>query len=257
MTTKKKTSVKEETPTMAAQFDQGQEPTICCVNLAKTPLGFELESLVVAMQEFIDLHFKPIWQVGCKLISSPSIIPGTWGMVFLDDSDEAGALGYHDLTADGLPMSKVFLNTLAKNDEEVSVTASHELVEYLIDPGIQMLAQGPKGFYAYEVADMVETETFPVGNFNMTNFCTPAWFEIFREPGSARFDYLNSCKRPFEIRPGGYMSIFAKGRWTQEFGSRAAKKTFLIEDHQRGMLRQPLKLKVSRPIMRLRPSNAK
>jgi hypothetical protein len=33
--------------------------------------------------------------------------PGAWWLVFLDDSDQAGALAYHDLTNEGLPISKV------------------------------------------------------------------------------------------------------------------------------------------------------
>jgi len=37
---------------------------------------------------------------------------GSWWLVFLDNSDQAGALAYHDLTNDGLPISKVFVKTL-------------------------------------------------------------------------------------------------------------------------------------------------
>jgi hypothetical protein len=33
---------------------------------------------------------------------------GSWWLVMLDDSDQAGALGYHDLTSDGLPLGNIF-----------------------------------------------------------------------------------------------------------------------------------------------------
>jgi hypothetical protein len=38
--------------------------------------------------------------------------PDGWWLVFLDNSDQAGALAYHDLTNEGLPLSKVFVNLL-------------------------------------------------------------------------------------------------------------------------------------------------
>jgi hypothetical protein len=48
-------------------------------------------------------------------------------------ADTAGALGYHDLTHDGQPISKVFVKTTIKDGELVSVTACHELFEMVID----------------------------------------------------------------------------------------------------------------------------
>ncbi|MGH8711666.1 MAG: hypothetical protein ACREVA_10200 [Burkholderiales bacterium] len=84
-------------------------------------------------------------------------------MVFLDDADQPGALAYHDLTPDGLPQSKVFVKTTLENNDLVSVSASHELVEMLVDPAINLMTTGPdpKTIYAYESADPVEAFSFP------------------------------------------------------------------------------------------------
>jgi len=70
---------------------------------------------------------------------------------------QPGALAYHDLTPDGLPVSKVFVKTTLDNNDLVSVSASHELVEMLVDPAINMMTTGPdpKTMYAYESADPV------------------------------------------------------------------------------------------------------
>ena len=54
----------------------------------------------------------------------------------MDDSDQAGALGYHDLTSAGLPMGKVFARTDLQNNLSWTVTVSHELLEILGDPMI-------------------------------------------------------------------------------------------------------------------------
>ena len=81
-----------------AAFDKGQVPTIACINKATVSLGVDLDKLVPALQEFVDKCFGPVWGVSCKLTKSASFIPGAWAIVFLDNADVQGALGYHDLT---------------------------------------------------------------------------------------------------------------------------------------------------------------
>ena len=44
--------------------------------------------------------------------------------MFLDNSDQAGALAYHDLTNEGLPLSKVFVKTIQADNASVSVGAT-------------------------------------------------------------------------------------------------------------------------------------
>src|SRR5207253_607227 len=95
---------------LAAAFGQGgQFPTIGCVNLATTPLGVDFDKLIAALQKFLDEHFVPIWGYPAKLVKYPSVkaIPADqWQFLFMDDADVAGALGYHDLTKKGQPVSK-------------------------------------------------------------------------------------------------------------------------------------------------------
>jgi hypothetical protein len=223
---------------LAAEFDQGQVPTIACVNMATTALGVDWKQLVAALDEYANAIFASVWGTPAKIIdggTGPSIPSGCWGMLFLNDADAPGALGYHDLTPEGLPLSKVFVRTTLNDGQKVSVTAAHELVEMLVDPGIQMGAIGKDGqtWYAYEMADAVEREEFEVKGVAMSNFVYPAWFEAFRAPGSVKFDHLGTCKRPFELRPGGYMPVFGKGGWTQIFGSQEAAEHFNTASHPR------------------------
>jgi len=154
-------------------------------------------------------------------------------MAFLDDADVANALGYHDLTPDGLPLSKVFVKSTRAVGQKVSVTACHELAEMLVDPAINLCATGPGSvFYAYETADAVEEVEFTIRGIPMSDFVYPAWFEGFRKPNSAQFDYARKVKRPFQILPGGYMSVFKNGRWTQVFGSATKARRFRREDRR-------------------------
>ena len=126
---------------------------------------------------------------------------GQWATVFLDNADQPGALAYHDLTADGLPLAKVFVKTTLANHDLVSVSASHELVEMPVDPAINLLATGPdpKTVYAYESADPVEALSYPVNGIPMTDFVYPSYFENFHKPGSVQFDRLKKVNRPFRF----------------------------------------------------------
>src|SRR6267143_1983090 len=171
-------------------FNQGAIPTIACFNKANTALGVDFDALIAAMQAYIDNNIAPVWGTPATLVKTTDFQPGAWAMVFLDNADQAGALAYHDLTPDGFPQSKVFVKTTLDNHDLVSVSASHELDEMLVDPAINMMSTGPDRttVYAYESADPVEALSFDVGGIQMSDFVYPSYFEDFRQPNSVQFD---------------------------------------------------------------------
>ena len=215
-------------------FNQGLVPTIACFNKATVPLGVDLDKLIAAMQQYVDQYVAPVWGTPANLIKSTDFVKSAWAVVFLDNADAPGALAYHDLTPDGLPQAKVFVKTTLENNDLVSVSASHELVEMLVDPAINMMTTGPdpKLMYAYESADPVEQLTFPVSGIEMSDFVHPAYFETFRKPGSAQFDHLNQVTQPFQVLSGGYQIIFKNGKWSQVFGSAEKEQSFAREDRR-------------------------
>ena len=217
-------------------FNQGVIPTIACFidKTTKTPLGEDLDKLIAAMQAYVDQHVAPVWGTPAKLVKSTGFLKDAWAVVFLDNADQPGALAYHDLTPEGLPLSKVFVKTTINNGDLVSVSASHELVEMLVDPAINMMTTGPdpKATYAYESADPVEALSFPVNGIPMSDFVYPAYFEVFRKPGSVKFDHENKVTKPFQILSGGYQIVFKNGKWTQVFASETKKKSFAREDRR-------------------------
>ncbi len=224
--------MKIQHPIMAA-FNRGQLPRIACIQKTNLPLGVDFNRLMIVLQKFIDSVFAPIWGVPAKLIKSDTFIPKAWAIVFLDKADVSNALGYHHLTPEGLPLSKIFVESTLRAGQKVSVTASHELAEMLVDPAINLCAIGPEGLiYAYETADAVEEEEFLVDGIAMSDFVYPAFFEGFRKPASVQFDYLKKVRRPFQILKGGYMPVFKNGKWTQIFGSAAKKIRFAKEDRR-------------------------
>ncbi len=215
-------------------FNQGEIPTIACFNQATVDLQVDYDALIAAMQTYIDDSIVPVWGTPATLVKADGFQKGAWAMVFLDDADQAGALAYHDLTPDGFPVAKVFVRTTLENNDLVSVSASHELVEMLVDPAINLMTTGPdpKTIYAYESADPVEALSFDVDGIAMSDFVYPSYFEVFHPAGSVQFDQMNKVNKPFQILSGGYQIIFKNGNWSQVFGSEKKKKAFAKEDRR-------------------------
>jgi hypothetical protein len=229
-------------------FGGGEEPTIACINQATVGLGVDFAKLVNVLQEYVDRLLAPVWAAPARLVRATGFLKGAWAMAFLDDADAQDALGYHDLTPEGLPLAKVFVKTTLDDGQMVSVTASHELAEMLVDPAVNLLSTGPnsKLVYAYESADPVEEVSFRLRGVPLSDFVYPSYFEDFHKPGSIRFDYSRKVRRPFQILPGGYQLVFRNGKWSQIYGSKAKRMRFERED-RRG----------HRSLRRIRPSAKK
>ena len=61
-----------------------------------------------------------------------------------DNPDQAGALGYHEITSQGTPLGKVFAKLDLQSGASWTVTLSHELLEMLADPWINWCAHGQR-----------------------------------------------------------------------------------------------------------------
>lgn len=219
-----------------AAFDQGQIPEIAVFSQATVPLGVDLDKLIAALQKFVTGYVAPVWGTPARLAKTTDFKKDAWALAFLDTADQANALAYHELTPDGLPLSKVFVKTIADAGASLSVAASHELVEMLVDPGINLLSLGPdpKAAYAYESADPVEAESlgFQVNGLLMSDFVYPSYFEGFRKPSSTKFDYRGKVTRPFQILPGGYQLVFKNGKWSQLTATKAKARALRREDRR-------------------------
>jgi hypothetical protein len=201
---------------------------IAVINASTVLTDSQVQTVVPALQKQVSEHFFPAWGVDANLTFVPQGAnppAGTWWLTILDDSDQAGALGYHDLTNEGLPMGKVFAGTDLKYGSEWSVTASHELLEMLGDPNINLTVFVQKNdssgrLYAYEVCDACEADNlaYKIGNTLVSDFVYPSWFEDFRAPNSTQFDYGNHLTKPLQLAPDGYIGIFditSGNGWTQ------------------------------------------
>jgi hypothetical protein len=206
---------------------------IACINQATVDLGVDFETLTAALQKCYDRHFLPVWGYPVKLYVTKRARPTDWQFLYLDDATVADAYGDHDLTRQGQPYSKVFVKTTLRDKELVSVTASHELFEMVIDPIANLWAQAKDGTeYAYEMCDPVEEDSFLVDGIPMSNFLYPTWFEPFKHPLGTKFDHLGLLKKPFSVRKNGYATVKTKRKVKDIFGSRAKMRRFQQEDRR-------------------------
>jgi len=188
----------------------------------------DVPDVVAALQRQVHEQFAPVWGVDADLYvlaQGQSPAATDWWLTILDDSDQAGAFGYHDLTPTGQPLGKVFAKTDQQYGETWSVTASHELLEMLADPNINLTVfdqteNGGGTLYAYEVCDACEADAYAykIDGVLVSDFVYPSWFESFRTAGSTQFDYQNKINSPLQLLPGGYIGVYnvtSGNGWTQ------------------------------------------
>jgi hypothetical protein len=200
------------------------------VNQSRTVADAEFEAAVRAAQRQLTEHFAPAWGGLCAALTlvkgAPGVAdrPATETIYVLDDSDQAGALGYHELVND-VPVGLVFAHTAARDRQAWTVTLSHELLEQLADPYCATCAVVPMWggrMYAveYEVCDPVEQDAYLIDDVPVSNFVLPSWFQP--RPGAVGpFDHLGRLKAPLTLRPGGYIGYSADlNNWEQTFGAR-------------------------------------
>lgn len=208
---------------------------VAIVNQSTVLVDNDVIPAVAAMQLQVDNDFSPVWHVNAKLTffskaQAASIPPDYWQLAVLDNSDQAGALGYHDITNSGRPLGKAFAGTDKQYGLHWTVTVSHELLEMLVDPWINLTVFDQRSntrgrIYAYEVCDACEDEQFAyyIGQIKVSDFVTPAWFEGWRAAKSVPFDLKNHITTPFQLLNGGYISYFdaTGGGWQQRTASDA------------------------------------
>jgi hypothetical protein len=213
--------------------EPGRVPTIACINRSTSGLGVAFPSLISALQKYVDKHVAPVWGTPAKLVRTTKPKDNAWTMIFVDTADDVRNVreelkkffgkhakevtAYH--TFKGHPIALVFVKTvlrgpsLLSDRDRISLAASHELAEMLVDPGNNLWCERDKGtLYAYEVCDAVEAKHFPVNGLAMSNFVYPAFFEAFNKRNSMQFDHMKTLKGPFQILKDGYAPVRKGGK---------------------------------------------
>jgi hypothetical protein len=207
---------------------------IACINKTTVGLGIDFASLISALQKYVDKHLAPVWNTPAKLVVTAKPLDSAWTIIFVDTANAIRNLpnelkkifgkdvvdeisGYHLFK--GRPVALVFVKTVLAGTsrlsvrDKISMAASHELAEMLVDPGNNLWCEDGDGtLYAYEVCDAVEAKHFRVNGLAMSNFVYPAFFERFHKRNSVQFDHMKKLKRPFQILKDGYAPVRKAGK---------------------------------------------
>jgi hypothetical protein len=203
---------------------------VAVVNASTVVQDADVQDAVAALQIQVSRDFVRIWGRDAQISFLPQNTPipaGTWQLLIADNSDQAGALGYHELTVNGDPLGKVFAKDDIANGNSWTVTASHELLEMLADPWANASVENdnPDGsfrFYALEVCDACEDDQFgyqitiPNGkNILVSDFVLPSWFQPL---DSAPYDFQNKINAAFALLQNGYIGYLdaqSQNGWQQ------------------------------------------
>jgi hypothetical protein len=201
---------------------------VAIVNASTVLADEEIARAIPAFQKQVSEHLAYVWGADAVLSFIPrgaSPPSGVWWLLILDNTDQATFLGYHDVTDSGLPLGKVFAATDQTFGFNWTITASHELLEMLIDPNINLTVfvqddNSAGRLYAYELCDPCEADQYgyPIDGVMVSDFVFPAWFQSFQNPGNVQYDVTQRISRPFQLLPGGYISVYdlgAGGGWQQ------------------------------------------
>ena len=143
--------------------------------------------------------------------------------VFMDTSDQAGALAYHTETSN-VPYGKVFVKTIlsygggiqmgkTSSAPTVAQAFSHEIFELIANQNVNVWWQLSSGsLVPAEVCDPVQSNIIPVKigtvTVGLSDYILPVWSDPQATKGP--YNYLNTLTKPFQLANGGY-AILMKG----------------------------------------------
>lgn len=193
----------------------------------------EIIKVIRAINRQIQEDFEPYWSMGATLRlegrsqEKPNIVNlmdmrgdaiiYVWAKSKEEDSkslqEEAeDAIGYHNQNFRGVPYSFVFIDVAERLMQDWSIALSHEALEMIADPEVNLLVLGPDPrqpeksvFHYYEVCDAVSAESYEIDGIKVSNFVLPLYFTSSDEY-DGRNDLLGSTLKSFGVNPGGYIS---------------------------------------------------
>jgi hypothetical protein len=201
---------------------------IAVINESTMVSNAQCDTMCKAIQVQLDLHVLPAWNMKAGTIqfyADKTKVPGyAWVVNMLDNSTQAGALGYHSLDNDKVDAfifaapvlqngGAVMVYTPSKPTQYlVSATLSHEVCEMIGDRYANGFSVGADNvtMYCQELCDPVEDGTYAIAmdgyQVGVSNFVFPSWFNPeATKAANAPFDYMDKLTAPFTMTAGGYM----------------------------------------------------
>jgi hypothetical protein len=214
---------------LAVRYDRGS-PVIVIQNRSRIPHA-ELAHVVRALQTQVDRDFFPLWGWRARLLLDPKKAPRRAMKIVVKGKDSDDDFGYHFIA--GVPITYVFTERADGTPiEEYASTLSHEVLEMIVDPGVNLFALGfyvkagkrRDAFIPYEVCDAVQENLYSIDGVKVSDFVVPEWFEPGRKRRSQKFSFRGSVQGPFELAENGYIDAMVGQSLRTVWGEAANKK---------------------------------
>ena len=263
---------------------------VALVSLTRSISLANLLSVTAAVQKQLTRDFSPIWGIPATVDAFADLtsVPSDYRpvVIFGDCNELAGRLEFAVGETIGAKLISAFdagrlqglhLNAftrqpfaLVEASESWTVTASHEILEMLVDPwgnrlraAAHPLEPGVRVNYLLEICDPCIAAWYPVNGVPMADFYTPRYFDPVRTT-SVRYSFTGEIEYPQQILDGGYVSWIDPRDsilYFLEAGSTRAEQLLGREELAEGS--EPLRALVdgnartpSLPPRTLRPANA-
>jgi hypothetical protein len=217
---------------------------VSVINSSKVLKDAEIAAAVPALQIQVSEHLAPRWHIDAALEFVPTgkqpSSSGNWRLEILDDTDYPPDSGYHNVGSDGIPYGRVFVNTVRQYKESWTITASHELLEMLVNPYVYLAAYVPfDGDYSYsgtfcslEICDPVSPDAngYKINGIDVSDFVFPEWFSPFlARPGADQSKQVDYCKHLADPAP-----VIGSGTTISVFGWRDLQSQQAAGEARRG-----------------------
>ncbi len=224
---------------------------ILIANLSPEVNDGELAKAVGAVQRQVHEDFAPLWATDAtvRVTAAPSDarpnpeINDSDAVLYVanstaDPNGVQNAVGYHTRNHAGVPYGFVFVDIAAQVGEPWSITLSHEVLEAIADPEVNLLVVGPhpqnpngQVLRPYEVADPVQGDSYSIDGVTVSDFVTPLYFTALADNVDTQTDYLSTGVARFGVRPRGYYTYYdlATGKDETVFGERAQERVMMKE----------------------------
>jgi len=182
----------------------------------------ELTRVSAALQKQAMRDLGPVWEIQATVDAFADLddVPvATWPIILEEDIGVEDAAGIHE-DQDGQPFA------LVTAEQGWSLTASHELVEMLVDPFGRRLTEGQstkqgqgRVQFLVEPCDPSEAAEFAyvINGVTLSDFYTPKYFSTQFNPAD-QYSHTGAIKRPRQVLKGGYLSWHdpVTDHWFQE-----------------------------------------
>jgi hypothetical protein len=188
-----------------------------------------------ALQTQVHEHLAPAWGVDAELTyCGPREHPPSqsWWLEITDDDTDAPEpeldyrrLVHRDVTEEGMPRTRVFVNRITDAGLKWTISASHTLLEMLVNPRKNLNVRAdmkPKMmFFSHEIADPCTDEkyAYAINGVYVSDFVLPAWFDP--NGGREKVDFNGHLRGPFTVGDSGYANVYEasrRDRWRKLYG---------------------------------------